>query len=164
DYNARRLPYRPAHLKQLEKLHAEGRVVAGGPEPDGTFAHIFYRVTDRAELDGMLADNEFNRAKLFVGAAPRAFTEFLDPLTKPPLDSGLQMTIVEGLVETRPRALASLEMLRGSGVVAFGGFFEDGAALIAVRVANPEEARRKVASAGGFTASSLTTRPWSQTL
>ena len=35
DYNARRLPYRPAHLAQLTGLRDDGRVVGGGPEPDG---------------------------------------------------------------------------------------------------------------------------------
>ena len=47
DYMARRLPFRPAHLKQLASLRDDGRVVAGGPEPDGTAANIFYRVVDR---------------------------------------------------------------------------------------------------------------------
>src|SRR5215831_19805205 len=60
DYMARRLPFRPAHLKQLAGLRDDGRVVAGGPEPDGTAANIFYRVGRRAELDGILEDNEFN--------------------------------------------------------------------------------------------------------
>jgi uncharacterized protein YciI len=62
DYMARRLPFRPAHLKQLASLRDDGRVVAGGPEPDGRAANIFYRVVDRAELDRLLAENEFNRA------------------------------------------------------------------------------------------------------
>src|SRR5437016_11917569 len=96
DYMVRRLPYRPAHLRQLDKLRGEGRVVAGGPEPDGTYANIFYRVVDRAELDQLLTDNEFNRVGLFIGATPRAFTDFLEPLEVPPLDAGVQVSIVEG--------------------------------------------------------------------
>src|SRR5262249_50219349 len=106
DYNERRLPYRPAHLKQLEKLSSQGRVVGGGPEPDGTYAHIFYRVHDRAVLDRLLGDNEFNRARLFVQAAPRAFVEFLAPLERPPIDTGVRATIVEGIAIDRGRAVA----------------------------------------------------------
>ena len=66
DYNARRLPFRPAHLKQLASLREQARVVAGGPEPDGTDAHIFYRVRGHAELVDLLEENEFNRAGLAV--------------------------------------------------------------------------------------------------
>jgi hypothetical protein len=56
-------------------LRDDGRVVAGGPEPDGRAANIFYRVVDRAELDRLLAENEFNRAGLFTASHPRAFAE-----------------------------------------------------------------------------------------
>src|SRR5262249_59473457 len=66
DYLARRLPFRPAHLRQLASLREQGLVVAGGPEPDGTAAHIFYRVPDRVGLDRLIEQNEFNRAGLFV--------------------------------------------------------------------------------------------------
>jgi len=164
DYNERRLPYRPAHLRQLEKLGTEGRVVGGGPEPDGTFAHIFYRVHDRAELDGLLGDNEFNRAGLFVRSVPRAFVDFLEPLERPPLDAGLRVTIVEGVVADRGRALAGLTTLRSTRDVAFGGIFADGAGLAVVRRADVDDARRLVTDAGGWATDSLTTRPWSQTL
>src|SRR5262245_65974693 len=95
DYMARRLPFRPAHLKQLGALRDEKLVVAGGPEPDGTAANIFYRVTDRAELARLLDDNEFNKAGLFTASHPRAFGEFLDPIDRPPLDAGLPAAIVE---------------------------------------------------------------------
>src|SRR5262249_45281593 len=54
DYNARRLPFRPAHLKQLASLREQGKVVAGGPEPDGTAAHIYYRVGDQGALMNLL--------------------------------------------------------------------------------------------------------------
>ena len=163
DYMARRLPYRPAHLRQLDKLRGEGRVVAGGPERDGTHANIFYRVADRAELDGLLADNEFNRAGLFAGATPRAFTDFLEPLDVPPLDAGLQVSIVEGPIEDRARARTGLVALRASGHVAFGGFFDQDTALAVVRVPDPEEAQRLLSDAGGWQAT-LRARAWSQTL
>jgi uncharacterized protein YciI len=164
DYNARRLPYRPAHLKQLEQLSRQGRVVAGGPEPAGDHANIFYDVADRAELDALLLENEFNRAGLFVGSLPRAFAEFLAPIERPPLDAGLNVVIVEGPVADRPRARAGLVELRRTGQVAFGGFFDGGAGLVVVRHADPGDAQRVVAKAGGWSSEGLTVRPWSQTL
>ena len=164
DYMARRLPYRPAHLRQLDTLRGEGRVVAGGPEPDGTYANIFYDVVDRAELDVLLADNEFNRAGLFVAAIPRAFAAFVEPIQRPPLDAGLQVTIVEGVVADRAQAHAGLVELRRVGQAAFGGFFDDGLGLVVVRSADPDESHRIVAKAGGWRSTQLTARPWSQTL
>ncbi|PYO37950.1 MAG: hypothetical protein DMD86_01580 [Candidatus Rokuibacteriota bacterium] len=74
DYLARRLPFRPTHLKQLATLREQARVVAGGPEPDGTAANIFYRVADHDELLALLEENEFNRAGLFAGHHARAWT------------------------------------------------------------------------------------------
>ena len=164
DYMARRLPYRPAHLRQLDKLRGEGRVVAGGPEPDGAYANIFYRVVDRAELDQLLADNEFNRAGLFAGATARPFTDFLEPLEVPPLDAGLQVSIVEGPIDDRPRAQTGLVELRASGRVAFGGFFDQDIGLAVVRLSDLEESLRTLAGAGGWTAGRLIARMWSQTL
>src|SRR5205823_13240135 len=77
DYMARRLPFRPGHLTQLATLRAEGRGVAGGPEPDGTAANIFYRVAARDELERLLGENEFNRSGLLTSYEPRAFAKFL---------------------------------------------------------------------------------------
>jgi len=164
DYMARRLPYRPAHLKQLDTLSREGRVVAGGPEPAGDYANIFYDVADRAELDALLAANEFNRAGLFVGSAPRAFVEFLPPIERPPLDAGVQVAIVEGAVAERAQARDGLVELRGTGQVAFGGFFDGAVGLAVVRLADPEASQRILAKAGGWIGERLTARRWSQTL
>ena len=96
DYMARRLPFRPAHLAQLVKLRDDGHVIAGGPEPDGGAAHIFYRVPDLAALDALLADNVFYDAKLFVAHDVRAFTDVVLPLAPLPADAGLKATLVEG--------------------------------------------------------------------
>jgi uncharacterized protein YciI len=164
DYMARRLPFRPAHLKQLGTLRDEARVVAGGPEPDGTAANIFYRVADLAELLRLLEDNEFNRAGLFTAHHPRAFADFLDPLDRPPLDAGLEATIVEGAPGDRPRARAALAALQREGRAAFGGFFEDGTALAVIRSARLDEATAWMADAGGWERARLQARPWSQTL
>src|SRR5215510_12769993 len=127
DYMARRLPFRPAHLKQLATLRDEGRVVAGGPEPDGTAANIFYRVAGLAELLPLLEANEFNRAGLFTAQYPRAFADFLDPLDRPLLDAGFHAILVGATPSDRARARAGLAALQREGRAAFGGFFEDGA-------------------------------------
>ena len=164
DYMARRLPFRPRHLTQLATLRAEGRVVAGGPEPDGTAANIFYRVADRDELARLLEENEFNRAGLFTSQEPRAFAEFLEPLTLPSLDAGLRVSIVEGAVRDRAAARTGLVELRRQAHAAFGGFFENGAALVVVRSPEPDEAVRLVAAAGGWDPTRLRGRSWSQTL
>lgn len=164
DYNARRLPYRPAHLKQLASLREQARVVAGGPEPDGTAAHIFYRVSGHAELADLLEDNEFNRAGLFAAYHARAFTDFLEPLELPPLDAGLRVSLVDGVPSDLARAQATLTGLQERGRVGFGGFFEDGAGLAVVRSPDPDEAIRWLAGAGGWEADRLSARPWSQTL
>src|SRR5262249_41525644 len=111
DYMARRLPFRPAHLKQLAGLREDGRVVAGGPEPDGTAANIFYRAGSRAELDAILEDNEFNRAGLFTASHPRAFAEFLPPIDLPPVDAGLAAVIAEGAATDGAAALAGARRL-----------------------------------------------------
>jgi len=163
DYMARRLPFRPAHLKQLVRLRDDGRVVAGGPEPDGSAANIFYRVGDRAELDRLLAENEFNRAGLFTANRPRAFADFVEPHERLPIDAGLSAIIVEGTPGDRAKARAGLTALQREGRVAFGGFFEDGAALAVVRSASQDEALACLGRAG-WDPARLVARDWSQTL
>jgi uncharacterized protein YciI len=164
DYMARRLPFRPAHLKQLAGLREQGRVVAGGPEPDGTAAHIFYRVSDRAELMRLLEENEFNRAGLFAANHPRAFAEFLEPLELPPVDAGLGATIMDGVLTDRTLARSGLAALQRQKRVAFGGFIDGDAGLAVMRSANADEAIAWLADAGGWDRTRLIARAWSQTL
>ncbi len=164
DYNARRLPYRPAHLAQLTGLRDDGRVVAGGPEPDGGAAHIFYRVADRAALDRLIADNEFQRAGLFVAHEAREFGEFLEPIERLPPDAGWRVTLVEGPPSDRARAREALTTLRAQKLVNLGGLFIDGSALVVVRLPEPEAAIATLTGAGGWERARLTSHPWSQTL
>jgi len=164
DYNARRLPHRPAHLAQLVGLRDDGRVVAGGPELDGSAAHIFYRVADRAELDRLIADNVFQRAELFVAHAARAFADFVEPIERLPYDAGWKVTLVEGAPADRARARAALTRLRAEKLVNLGGFFVDGTALAVVRVPDAADAVAALETAGGWAAARLAARPWSQTL
>jgi len=164
DYNERRLPHRPAHLAQLAQLRADGRVVAGGPEPDGSAAHIFYRVADGAELERLLDDNVFQQAGLFVARHPRELTDFLEPLAPPPVDAGLEVTLVGGAPSDRAKARASLAALQQQKRLAFGGFFADGTALAVVATASAGEAIGWLGTAGGWDVSHLRARAWSQTL
>jgi uncharacterized protein YciI len=164
DYNARRLPYRPAHLAQLTALRDDGRVVAGGPEPDGSAAHIFYRVADRADLARLIADNEFQRAGLFVAHAARAFDDFVEPIERLPHDAGWTVTLVEGVPTDRVRASSTLARLRSQKLVNLGGFFVDGSALTVVRLSDAAAAVATLETGGGWDAARLTARPWSQTL
>ncbi len=164
DYNERRLPHRPAHLAQLAGLRADGRVVAGGPELDGSAAHIFYRVADRAELERLLDDNVFQKAGLFAARHPRVFAEFLEPLEPPPLDTGLKVTIVEGAPSDRAKARAALAGLQRGKRAAFGGLYEGGGGLAVLSTSSADEAVRWLADAGGWDAATLRARPWSQTL
>lgn len=163
DYMARRLPFRPAHLAQLVGLRDDGRVIAGGPEPDGGAAHIFYRGAEPAALDALLADNVFYGAKLFVAHDVRAFADVLLPLAPLPADAGLKVTLVEGGVSDWARASAALATLQRQERVGFGGRFADGTALAAVRSPKAAEAIEWLAQAGTFTGA-LTARAWSQTL
>lgn len=159
----RRLPFRPAHLAQLVGLRDDGRVIAGGPEPDGSAAHIFYRVAEPAALDVLLAGNVFYGANLFTAHDVRAFTDVLLPLASLPADAGLKVTLVEGRVGDWARASTTLATLQREGRVGFGGRFADGTALAAVRSSESSEAIEWLTRAGTFTGP-LTARPWSQTL
>jgi len=164
DYNERRLPHRPAHLAQLNGLRAGGRVVAGGPEPDGSAAHIFYRVADLPELERLLDDNVFQKAGLFSARHPRVFTEFLEPVAPPPLDAGLKCTLLEGTPLDHGLARQRLAELQREKRAAFGGFFGDGAGLAVLATANLDEAVAWLTSAGGWDAAGVSGRAWSQTL
>ena len=163
DYMARRLPFRPAHLAQLVGLRNDGRVIAGGPEPDGGAAHIFYRVAGLPALDDLLADNVFYGAKLFVAHDIRTFTEPVLPLAPLPNDAGLHVTLVEGSVGDWARASEALGTLQRQDRVGFGGRYADGTALAAVRSAEASEAIDWLVRAGVFTGAP-TARAWSQTL
>ena len=164
DYMARRLPVRPAHLKQLAALRDHGRVVAGGPEPDGTAAHIFYRVAGEAELRQLLEDNEFNRAGLFVANHPRPFSDFFEPLEQPAVDAGLAATLVETATGASASSSAGLLALQRQKRVAFGGLFAMGAGLAVVRSPNADEAAAWVIGACGWPEATLAVHAWSQTL
>src|SRR5262249_55011239 len=51
DSLVRREPFRHAHIDRLLQLRADGRLVLGGPAPDGSRADLFYRVEQPREVD-----------------------------------------------------------------------------------------------------------------
>lgn len=62
-----RLRVRPAHREYLTGLTAAGRVRLAGPVADGSGAVLVYDVADRAELDGIVAEDPY-----FAGPQPAA--------------------------------------------------------------------------------------------
>jgi hypothetical protein len=137
--------------------------MAGGPEPDGRAAHIFYRLPDLTALDALLGDNVFYRAKLFVAHQARAFTDILLPLAPLPADAGLQVTLVEGRMGEWARTGAALLTLQRQNRIGFAGRFSDGTGLAAVRTPEAAAATDCLMQVGAFTGAP-TARAWSQTL
>ncbi|MGH8876476.1 MAG: YciI family protein [Stackebrandtia sp.] len=58
-----RLALRPAHREKLADLHARGIVPMAGPFPDESGAVLVFDVADEAELDTVMADDPYYRAK-----------------------------------------------------------------------------------------------------
>lgn len=69
----------PAHAEWLDTHYAAGRFVASGRRVPRTGGVILARTADRAELDGILADDPFKKA----GAATYEVIEFTPTKTAP---------------------------------------------------------------------------------
>ena len=65
DYVARRAPMRQAHIERLLALRRAGALVAGGPDPAGRIAELFYRAPDAGTLRDA-ADRRLGGSKLLV--------------------------------------------------------------------------------------------------
>ena len=76
------------------------------------------------------------------------------------LDGSRAATIVEGPVGHHDMAPFALIELRGSGRLAFGGFFDDGGTLAVVKTPKPDEAVDALAASGFWERQTLTARPW----
>jgi uncharacterized protein YciI len=59
DYVARRSPVRQAHIERLFRLRAAGTLVAGGPDPAGRIAELFYRVPDHQYLRALVEEDPY---------------------------------------------------------------------------------------------------------
>ena len=71
---------------------------------------------------------------------------------------------MEGRPVDRTLGRKTLVELQQQGRATFGGFFDDGSALVAVRTASSEEALAWLTAGGSWDPARLTGRAWSQTL
>jgi len=122
DYLTRREAHRQAHFDRLRELRAAGRLIGGGPVPDGRSADVFYRLTRADELPRLVEEDPYYRGGVWTGYRPRSFSQFVEPWELPPiiLDGSRRATIVEGPAADRDLAQLALVELRGAGRLAFG--------------------------------------------
>ena len=163
DYVARRAPVRQAHIERLFRLRAGGTLVAGGPDPAGRIAELFYRVPEAGSLRPLVEEDPYYRAGAWTGYVPRSFETFVEPWDPAPpvvLDGSRPALVVEGPTADRDMAQLALVELRGAGRVAFGGFLPDGATLAVARTTDGDEATGWLAETGCWKAGDLATRAW----
>ncbi len=161
DYLERRTPHRQAHLERLLGLRAQGFLIGGGPAPDGRTADLFYRVAQPADVVRLIEEDPYFLAKVWTNYALRTFSQFIEPWESPPVvtDGSRQATVVEGIALEADMATFALIELRGSGRLAFGGFFEDGATLALLRTPDPDAALGWLGETGFWQGGSLRARP-----
>lgn len=161
DALTRREPHRQAHLEHLVGLRKTGRVIGGGPSPDGRTADLFYRIQRPADLASLIDEDPYTRAGVWTGHAARAFSQFVEPWELPPVvvDGSRRAMVIEGPVTDTDMAQLALVELRGTGHLVFGGCFEDGGTTALVRSADPAEAVARFAATGFWVADRLIARP-----
>jgi uncharacterized protein YciI len=162
DYLERREPYRREHIERLQGLRAAGILIGGGPAPDGKSADLFYRLQQPRQIKNAMEEDPYFIAGAWTGYTPRSFSQFVEPWEAVPvvLDGSRIATIVEGPVQNHDMAQFALIELRGSGRLAFGGFFEDGGTLAVLKTPKAEEAIDLVAASGFWHPGALTARPF----
>lgn len=162
DYLVRREAHRRAHLERLQGLRAAGILIGGGPAPDGKSADLFYRLQQPRQIANAMEEDPYFVAGAWTGYTPRSFTQFVEPWEAVPvvLDGSRLATIVEGPVLNHDMAQFALIELRGSGRLAFGGFFEDGGTLAIIKTPKPDEAIDALSASGFWERDKLTARPW----
>ena len=163
DYPARRAPVRQAHIERLLRLRAAGALVAGGPDPGGRTAELFYRVPDHGALRAIVEEDPYHRAGAWTAYVPRDFETFVDPWEPEPpvvLDGSRPALVVEGPTADRDMAQLALVELRGAGRVVFGGFLPDGSTVAVARTADADEATGWLSETGSWKPGDLTARAW----
>jgi uncharacterized protein YciI len=162
DYLTRREPHRRAHIERLQGLRAGGILIGGGPSPDGTRADLFYRLQQPAQVTNAMEEDPYFLAGAWTGYTPRSFAQFVEPWEAVPvvLDGSRVATIVEGPVGHHDMAQFALIELRGSGRLAFGGFFEDGGTLAVLKTPKADEAMDALAGSGFWNRETLSARPF----
>jgi uncharacterized protein YciI len=163
DYLARRAPVRQAHIERLLHLRAAGALVAGGPDPGGRTAELFYRVPHHGALAAIVEEDPYHRAGAWTAYVSRDFETFVDPWEPEPpvvLDGSRPALVVEGPTADRDMAQLALVELRGAGRVVFGGFLPDGSTVAVARTVDADEATGWLSETGCWKAGDLTTRAW----
>lgn len=162
DYLARREPHRRAHIERLQGLRAAGILIGGGPSPDGTRVDLFYRLQQPTQVTNAIEEDPYFVAGAWTGYTPRSFVEFVEPWEAVPvvLDGSRVASIVEGPVGHHDMAQFALIELRGSGRLAFGGFFDNGSTLAVLKMPKADEAIDALAASGFWSRERLTARPW----
>ncbi len=161
DYFTRREAHRHAHIERLLGLRARGRLIAGGPAPDGRTADLFYRLERAEDLKRLIEEDPYYTGGVWTAYASRSFAQFVEPWEQPPvvLDGSRRVTILEGAATDPDMAQVALVELRGAGRLLFGGSFDGRETLAALRSADPAEATGWLAETGFWRPDGLAARP-----
>jgi len=161
DYLQKREPHRQAHLERLMGLRARGLVVGGGPAPDGRGADVFYRVEQPDDLRRLVEEDPYFTGGVWSTYAARSFAQFLEPWELPPLviDGSRRVMLVEGVAPDVEMASFALIEARGSGRMAFGGFFPGGETLAVMRGDDAAKTLDELRATGFWDEASLRARP-----
>ncbi|HEV8586373.1 MAG TPA: hypothetical protein VGT02_15510 [Methylomirabilota bacterium] len=162
DYVAKREPHRRAHLERVQGLRAAGILIGGGPAPDGRSVDMFYRLQQPTQVVNAIEEDPYFLAGAWTGYTPRSFSHFVEPWEQVPLvlDGSRVATIVEGPADDEDMAQFALIEARGSGRLAFGGFFEGARTLAVLKTLRPDEGLAWLAETGFWKRDALAARPW----
>jgi len=161
DYLTRREAFRRSHIERAQGLRAGSILIGGGPAPDGKTADIFYRLQQPAQLKHAIEEDPYWTGGVWTRYEPRSFAQFVEPWEMVPvvLDGSRKVTLVEGFVVDHDMAQFALIEMRGTGRVAFGGFFEGGQTLALAKTPDPAEALGWFAESGFWKPGTLAARP-----
>ena len=162
DYLTRREPHRRVHLERVQGLRAAGILIGAGPSPDGQTADLVYRLQKPEQVKPAMEEDPYWTGGVWAGYVPRSFSQFVEPWEMVPvvLDGSRRLTLVEGPVAEHDMAQFALIEMRGAGRMAFGGFFEGGGTLAAVKTSDADEAVGWFTDTAFWKPGALTARPW----
>jgi uncharacterized protein YciI len=161
DYLVRREPHRRAHVERLAALRRAGRVVGGGPAPDGRRVDLVYRLAQPDELRRLVEEDPYWAGGAWIGYASRSFEAFVEPWAEVPVvvDGSRRATIAEGPTGDPDLAQFALIELRGTGRLAFGGLFPGGDTFALLTSADVAEATGWLTATGFWGPGTLRARP-----